>query len=155
MQDERIIQHTPIHFSLQGRAYKVSFFPTTGNFYIVGAKKINDECKYNNIQEVIDIADGKRELPAISNNRDKRKRTYTKEKKLLYTQDKACCYCHKELELSDATIEHKIPLSKGGNNKIENLSLACKECNQAKGDSIKIDVTQKPVPANPLFPFLQ
>lgn len=34
-----------------------------------------------------------------------------------------------------ATIDHKYPLSKGGSTKLENLVLACYDCNQKKGVS--------------------
>ena len=44
-----------------------------------------------------------------------------------------CAYCGMELNGS-YTIDHKIPLSRGGCNKIENLALACRKCNCKKND---------------------
>lgn len=35
-----------------------------------------------------------------------------------------------------ATIDHIIPLSKGGKHKMANLAVACKQCNSEKGDNI-------------------
>lgn len=35
---------------------------------------------------------------------------------------------------AQATIDHKIPLSKGGANRLKNMVLACRECNWEKGD---------------------
>lgn len=39
----------------------------------------------------------------------------------------------KELYLSSASIDHKVPISKGGNNELENLTTSCIKCNTKKG----------------------
>lgn len=60
-----------------------------------------------------------------------------------YGQD--CHWCGCKTVLSDGklnedppanmfTVDHLIPISKGGSNEIENLRPACFACNQAKGD---------------------
>ena len=43
-----------------------------------------------------------------------------------------CFYCHLRLSVETATIEHLQNRGHGGNNKIDNLVLACPECNQAR-----------------------
>jgi len=51
---------------------------------------------------------------------------------LLEKFSRKCCYCGKEnIPLE---IEHIIPKSRGGTNRIDNLCLACHECNQKKGN---------------------
>lgn len=50
------------------------------------------------------------------------------EKQLAY-----CHYCGKYVEKKDRTVDHKVPVSKGGGDGIENLVLACKDCNGLKG----------------------
>jgi 5-methylcytosine-specific restriction endonuclease McrA len=51
---------------------------------------------------------------------------------LLEKFNRTCAYCgKKDLPLE---IEHIIPRSKGGSNRISNLTLACRNCNQAKGN---------------------
>ena len=50
---------------------------------------------------------------------------------LLEKWKRKCAYCgatNTRLE-----VEHIYPLSKGGSNRVSNLTLACKPCNQAKG----------------------
>lgn len=59
-----------------------------------------------------------------------------------------CHYCAIEIHYSDqcfhgeippedlATIDHVIPLSKGGSNHVSNLVWSCRKCNEAKGASI-------------------
>lgn len=46
---------------------------------------------------------------------------------------KECFYCGQELTFEQATVEHLIPLSNGGNNTDANLVLAHKECNMEAG----------------------
>lgn len=47
-------------------------------------------------------------------------------------QNAKCVGCGYSLELS-CTVDHKIPLSRGGSNWPENLQLLCKPCNSSKG----------------------
>ncbi len=42
----------------------------------------------------------------------------------------SCCYCG---ATEDLTIDHVIPLSKGGPTDASNCQTACRTCNQAKG----------------------
>jgi len=44
-----------------------------------------------------------------------------------------CQYCEEALDNSDFTLDHEVPISLGGSSRIENLRLACKNCNLSKG----------------------
>lgn len=44
-----------------------------------------------------------------------------------------CCFCKKLILISDATLEHIIPLALGGSWNIKNLSLSCSHCNRDRG----------------------
>ncbi|MBR8839493.1 MAG: HNH endonuclease [Stigonema ocellatum SAG 48.90 = DSM 106950] len=50
-----------------------------------------------------------------------------------------CEYCHasEQWQYVPFTVDHVIPLSKGGANVLENLALACFHCNRRKSDKIK------------------
>ncbi len=41
-----------------------------------------------------------------------------------------CWFCARELGAHDATIEHLLNVSNGGNNHVNNLTIACNPCNQ-------------------------
>jgi 5-methylcytosine-specific restriction endonuclease McrA len=43
-----------------------------------------------------------------------------------------CVYCLKPIEFGKDTLEHKLPLSRGGTNAKENLGIACRSCNCQK-----------------------
>lgn len=48
--------------------------------------------------------------------------------------NKTCYYCHRNLNRFTRTIDHLIPISRGGPNRIYNRVYCCKECNNEKGD---------------------
>lgn len=62
---------------------------------------------------------------------------------LLEKFNRTCVYCgQRDIPLQ---IEHIIPKSKGGSNRISNLALACCECNKAKGkQSVQQFLSHKP-----------
>lgn len=45
-----------------------------------------------------------------------------------------CLYCEKELNQENATADHIIPISNGGNNCQVNLIVCCKDCNTERGN---------------------
>ena len=47
-----------------------------------------------------------------------------------------CQYCHESFDLKDLTIDHVIPLSKGGKTEWENCTTACTTCNYKKGNNL-------------------
>ena len=62
---------------------------------------------------------------------------------LLAKWDRTCIYCN--AQQVPLEIEHIVPRSKGGSNKISNLTLACHCCNQKKGSqSLEIFLEKKP-----------
>jgi 5-methylcytosine-specific restriction endonuclease McrA len=51
-----------------------------------------------------------------------------------------CAYCKKKKKL---TVDHIVPLAKGGANSIRNIQFLCKPCNSSKCDSDPIEWAQK------------
>ena len=55
-------------------------------------------------------------------------------KMLVYMRSKGRChYCDIELRISEATMDHRLPVSRGGRTVLDNLVLACESCNRTKG----------------------
>ena len=54
--------------------------------------------------------------------------------RLFEKQNSQCIYCGADISEGRHTIEHLVPLSRGGSNAIENVALACRSCNARKGD---------------------
>ena len=55
--------------------------------------------------------------------------------RLLWENGKRCAICGKMIEnIDDLTVDHIVPISKGGKREIENCQLAHKACNCKKSD---------------------
>ncbi len=54
-----------------------------------------------------------------------------------------CAICGKFVSYDDFTIDHMVPLSKGGTNEMDNLQLACNVCNRIKQDILPEDFMKK------------
>lgn len=51
-----------------------------------------------------------------------------------HTGRRPCRYCGDMITRKEATVDHIIPLSKGGSNDKANLVICCLRCNKKKGD---------------------
>lgn len=55
-------------------------------------------------------------------------------RKNVFLRDRySCQYCHKRFPASDLTLDHVIPVSRGGKTTWDNIVTACKKCNRRKG----------------------
>lgn len=80
----------------------------------------------------------------FARNRGRGNCSFTYEEiKELYNSTNKCFYCGREVKpfTVDKQIDHKIPISRGGKNSIENMVICCKACNSGKCD--KTDVEYK------------
>lgn len=50
-----------------------------------------------------------------------------------------CAYCGLKLESEHFQVDHIIPQSRGGNNKVENLNPSCRSCNASKSSFLLED----------------
>ena len=48
------------------------------------------------------------------------------------TRDGICYYCQRQVRRDQLTMDHVVPLSRGGKSKKGNIVPACKECNSKK-----------------------
>lgn len=66
------------------------------------------------------------------------RKQFTKEEKefIRLTTNGRCAHCGKKLSIDECTVEHIIPLNKGGTNDHVNLIVLCETCNKAKDDLI-------------------
>lgn len=80
----------------------------------------------------------------------RRKRTPRFSKNNLYLRDLYTCqYCSTKYSRQDLTLDHVLPVSKGGKTRWDNIVAACKTCNSHKGN--KSHMKPKTVPYQPTY----
>ena len=59
-----------------------------------------------------------------------------RQRRRIFARDRFACYwCDARVTIGhNATLEHVVPRSHGGSNRMDNLVTACKPCNEARGD---------------------
>lgn len=62
--------------------------------------------------------------------------SYEERSAILKSTKGVCAHCGKPLKTSNMTIEHIIPIMRGGTNDIRNLTALCKECNTQKDNLV-------------------
>lgn len=74
----------------------------------------------------------------------KRKSFTQSERGAIYDKNHGrCAICGKYVPFADFTVDHIIPISKGGTNDMNNLQCACKTCNLIKQDILPDDLMDK------------
>ena len=78
--------------------------------------------------------------------------SYSKQNIILRDR-RICQYCGKKCEKSNATVDHIVPESRGGETSFLNCVLACKACNSKKQDKTAKEAKMKllKIPTEPTF----
>lgn len=86
----------------------------------------------------------KKKIKRTKSGKIKRK-TYSPDvKKLLYIKAGGRCeLCGKKILLEDMSLDHRIPLSKGGEDDVSNLACTCDTCNKMKGCILPEDLLDR------------
>lgn len=122
------------HVQLLGRGMLVNWYPTSKRrtAYCAGAHAGRPYCT---ARDVIELALG--QAPEASQKRAKRNSSRMRRmRRKLHAADPRCHWCRAELELEASTVDHVIPLSRGGSNRDDNVVLACQPCNQRRGNAL-------------------
>lgn len=72
--------------------------------------------------------------PRTESQRKRSKAQRKRSRKLVWDKDFRAQVCHYCVGARAETIDHKIPLSKGGDGSKENCVPCCRECNERKGN---------------------
>lgn len=127
-------------FHIQLRAvYVVNVYEGKSKYYVSGANASSYFSKSKPLH-LVNIALGINEN--LVSKKTKREKVPAGTKRNLWIKSKDCFFCKGKIEsFSEASIEHVIPLAKGGSNRIENLALSHEKCNHERGSSMAIKET--------------
>lgn len=92
------------------------------------------------------------QIPIVFTSQKKRKIKPKLRRHILHLFQKRCIYCGSN---SNLTIEHLIPVSRGGMGKRENLAVSCQSCNTDKDNATHTEYIKRKGIDDPLIPFLK
>lgn len=130
-----VIERPNGHFQIKG-AYLVNYYPGSKRqaLYVAGTTGCLPD---PSPQRAVFIAAGERGFHVEKPGKRPRKSTVNKRRRLWDAGVRACYWCKRAFEkFEDATLEHVIPLSKGGLDNANNWALAHAACNTNHGDSL-------------------
>ena len=124
------------HWQIRGGSYTVNYYPHADKgptFYING---MSGGRNARNLSEVIAAASKPRNQDGAP-----RKKSYRGVKRRLWWASPHCRLCGRALTLAEATVDHVIPLGRGGSNGTDNLTLVCVSCNHDKDCKLPTEYT--------------
>lgn len=121
------------HIQFVGKVV-VNFYPTKNKAYINRTMKAFSctEKEAKAIAEDPELIHKKQfvKKKRKTNNLNRRKTLY-------YRKDMTLCHvCGEFMHFDETTLEHIIPLAKGGSDRYDNLALSHERCNQEKGSKV-------------------
>lgn len=121
------------HYQVKGGPMLVNWYPLSKNqtAYVKATKK---GVKHATPEQVVKMALSAPDMQAekVTRNSGKAKRA---KQRLLKTKP-FCHWCDARLTPETATLEHIVPLKRGGLDHHNNMTLACEKCNQGRGHNM-------------------
>lgn len=125
------------HFRIEGGRYEVNYYPNSRRRTIyVKTMGLSATITSGSWEKALEFANILPNEGHIRAHEKSRRRPMRQWKKVLFKSGCRCYLCGITLTMETATVDHFIPISKGGNNDVENLRLACFDCNKEKGDKL-------------------
>ncbi len=134
------------HWQIKGGHFNVNFYPSRGTIYVNGTH--SDRRRYQKKGSVRDAIKAATEIPDRRTHRRHkvrrpgRERVWQIKKKLLEKQGPHCYWCKGFMQsvykdqTNYMTLDHVIPIDRGGSNGPDNLVLACLKCNNDRANDM-------------------
>lgn len=125
----RVVDRGQGHYQIVGGPLLVNYYPLAKkrSAYIAGtvARKVGVTP-----EQAVEMAFVP---PPVAANKDERKSNYRSLRRRMLERSNKCHWCPKLLTLDTSTLEHIIPLHRGGLDNANNRVLACDDCNKRRG----------------------
>lgn len=116
------------YWKLLGSIAPVMYYPATGTIFVQGQIKATE---WGDGDKAIFVAlNGPR---LTGNGLKARNRNLRKRKLAMYRENQMCHWCGLVMDPEEVTVDHLVPLARGGSNRKENSVLAHKSCNEKRG----------------------
>ena len=120
-------RNTEFHYTIRGQ-YEVNVYPSTGRVHMKGGQRSGAA---RTVEEIIELARGE---AAVDVGELAKRRQMTNPKRNLWRHSHICGLCKEPIDsFEEATVDHIIPIVRGGSNRFDNLQLAHEHCNSGKG----------------------
>lgn len=120
------------HIQIAGGPLLVNYYPGSkkNSAYIAGTTS-----KKTNVtpEQAIEMAFS---LPDSHIKASRRRKGYRQIKIKMLKKSSKCNWCRKVLTIDTATLDHIIPISRGGLDNANNWCLACEPCNKSRGNEM-------------------
>lgn len=129
------------HWQIKGGTFLVNFYPGTDTIYIAGTHSKKGIQNKGSYEDAIKAA--RRKPRRRSGDRKDDRMPLSRARRIrrkLLQKDPHCHWCRRYVEEKarypemKATLDHVIPLDRGGSNGLDNLVLACKPCNDKRAN---------------------
>lgn len=124
------------HWQIRGGKFCVNFYPFKDggpSFYING---MNSGSRHQITLADAIVAANSPPITRLHRRTRERKKSYKGAKRRLLRASPFCYWCKNSLDSTTATLDHMIPLAKGGTNGMDNFVLACEGCNHDRGNAM-------------------
>lgn len=125
-----------IHWQVIG-AFVVNCYPFAKGGPTIHVSKTNAGRKCDRGQLAKLAIEAARKAPPMAAQQDRTERssksTRRIRRRLHRSQGDKCCWCEEPLTLETSTLDHIVPLARGGTNGTDNFCLACEGCNHDRG----------------------
>lgn len=120
-------RHNDFHLSVRGR-YHVNVYPSTRKVFVKGGVRGGS---VTGIEHILELAQGER---AADVGKLAKRQQLTDSKRRLWRMGHYCGICREPMDsIDEASVDHVVPLARGGSNRFENLQLAHPDCNSERG----------------------
>lgn len=120
---------SPWHWQLRSEYLTVNYWPSKNRVHINGTE--HSVTAPRTARKLVAMAT---KPPARGKMVSRINMTQTRAE--LYKRSQVCKWCLSPVSLDNATVDHVIPLARGGTNRRDNLVLSCWECNQKRGSGM-------------------
>ena len=125
----RVVNRGQGHFQIVDGPLLVNYYPTAKrkSAYVAGTLARRVGVTPEQAVEMAFVP------PPVAHDKAERKGNYRNLRRKMLKRSNRCHWCGKTLTLDTSTLEHVIPLHRGGLDNANNRVLACEDCNTGRG----------------------